>query len=53
MMIREEKDSEDNIKEMAIEMEKKFKKYWQKDYSLIALMAVALDPRYKLNLVKF
>lgn len=45
MMIIEEKQSEDpNIKEMAIEMETKFKKYWQQDYSPIASMAVVLDP---------
>ncbi|XP_060186469.1 zinc finger BED domain-containing protein DAYSLEEPER-like [Lycium barbarum] len=54
MMIREAIDSEDlNIKEMAIEMEKKFKKYWQEEYSPIATMAVVLDPRYKLSLVDF
>ncbi|XP_075084564.1 zinc finger BED domain-containing protein DAYSLEEPER-like [Nicotiana tabacum] len=38
---------------MAMEMEKKFTKYWQDDYSPIASMAVILDPRYKLKLIKF
>ncbi|XP_060182818.1 zinc finger BED domain-containing protein RICESLEEPER 2-like [Lycium barbarum] len=54
MLILEEKYSEDpNIKEIAIEMEKKFANYWEDDYSPIASMAVVLDPRYKLKLVKF
>ncbi|KAM3394920.1 zinc finger BED domain-containing protein DAYSLEEPER-like [Capsicum galapagoense] len=38
---------------MAKEMEIKFKKYRQEDYSPIASMALVLDPRYKLKLVSF
>ncbi|KAM3301185.1 hypothetical protein P3S67_015686 [Capsicum chacoense] len=38
---------------MAEEMEIKFKKYRQEDYSPIASMALVLDPRYKLKLVRF
>lgn len=54
MLIREERDNEDSdIKEMAIEMESKFAKYWQDDYSPIASMAIVLDPRYKFKLLKF
>lgn len=34
---------------MTMKMETKFQKYWQEDYSLIALMAVVLDPRYKVK----
>lgn len=46
--------SEDsNIKAMAIEIENKFVKYWQDNYSPIASMAIVLDPRYKLRLEKF
>ncbi|KAM3357405.1 hypothetical protein P3S68_020335 [Capsicum galapagoense] len=53
-MLIEEKYSEDpHIKAMAEEMTIKFKKYWQEDYSPIASMAVVLDPRYKLKLVRF
>ncbi|XP_070003136.1 zinc finger BED domain-containing protein DAYSLEEPER-like [Nicotiana tabacum] len=37
---------------MAMEMEKKFTKYWQDDYSPIASMAIVLDPRYKFKLIK-
>ncbi|KAM3378879.1 hypothetical protein P3S68_011292 [Capsicum galapagoense] len=38
---------------MAEEMEIKFKKYWQEDYNPISSMEVALDPWYKLKLVRF
>ena len=54
MLIKEEIGSEDpNIKAMAMEIEKKFTKFWQDDYSPITYMVIALDPRYKLNLIKF
>ncbi|KAM3358356.1 hypothetical protein P3S68_021287 [Capsicum galapagoense] len=37
---------------MDTSMFRKFKKYW-KSYSIILSIAMVLDPRYKLNLVKF
>lgn len=53
MLLEEHKNSEYPVmREMATSMLKKFKKYW-KSYSIILSIAMVLDPRYKLNFVKF
>jgi len=53
MCLKEHGESADEcIKDMANEMTKKFKKYWD-CYSMVLSVAVILDPRYKLEYVKF
>ncbi|CAN4094386.1 unnamed protein product [Withania somnifera] len=53
MLLDEHKNSEDSVtREMVIPILRMFKKYWQ-SYSVILSMAMVLDPRYKLNFVKF
>ena len=41
-----------HVKSMAIEMIKKFEKYWR-EYNLLLAIAYVLDPRYKIQFVKF
>ncbi|KAL3344779.1 hypothetical protein AABB24_023960 [Solanum stoloniferum] len=53
MLLVEHKRSKDPMMtEMATSMLKKFKKYWE-SYNIILSIAMVLDPRYKLNFVKF
>lgn len=51
LLLRGHKSSVPSIKDMAIEMMKKFEKYWS-DYSVVLSVTVLLDPRFKLKYVK-
>ena len=46
------KEPQNFMSPMVKEMKIKFDKYWS-DYSLILLCAAVLDPRYKLNLLRY
>jgi hypothetical protein len=46
------KEPQNFMSPMVTEMKIKFDKYWS-DYSLILSCAAVLDPRYKLNLIKY
>jgi hypothetical protein len=51
--LKEEVESEHEYKRlMAAQMLSKFEKYWS-EFSVVLTLAVALDPRYKLELVNF
>nr|XP_016488633.1 PREDICTED: zinc finger BED domain-containing protein DAYSLEEPER-like [Nicotiana tabacum] len=53
MLLEEERNSSDLVmNEMATLMLRKFKKYWR-SYSRILSLAIVLDSRYKIKLVKF
>ena len=41
-----------HVKSMAIEMNRKFEKYWR-EYNLLLAIACVLDPRYKIQFVEF
>jgi hypothetical protein len=51
--LKEEVESEHEYKRlMAAQMLSKFEKYWS-EFSVVLALAIALDPRYKLELVNF
>jgi len=41
-----------HVKSMAIEMNRKYEKYWR-EYNLLLAIACVLGPRYKIQFVKF
>ena len=51
-LIEHSKSVDDCVKTMATTMKKKFDKYW-KCYSMVLAFAVVLDPRYKMDYIKF